>query len=330
MPTIVLIHGIAAENSSAASLLAVWRPALAGGLANAGRKDLSQQVLDNTITVDMAFYGNLFQGPATFDSAAVSGDAEEFARAIVTRAADSSANDEERVPNPDTPAAAEAVEAAKTAEVGGSSSAGDATAPPRPRGDDHGSSEEARAAREGIEGTFLQALDHLPWIKKTIFGLAEDTVAKPLKQVATYMHDQAIQDQVQRAVAALVDDGTKVIIGHSLGSVVAFNYVTHALDRDLPLLLTLGSPLGDKTLIYPRLVPQLPVYPPRVNLWVNVAARNDPVAANPNLADDFLGVPAGCGLNSGWTVQNLQGGAHSVLDYLNQEEVGKVIASALA
>jgi hypothetical protein len=49
----------------------------------------------------------------------------------------------------------------------------------------------------------------------------------------------------------------------------------------MPLLVTLGSPLGMWTRIYDRIQPRPPDYPNAVHRWVNVADPNDLVAADP-------------------------------------------------
>ena len=75
------------------------------------------------------------------------------------------------------------------------------------------------------------------------------------------------------------------MIGHSLGSVVAYESA-HRLTRPLPLLVTLGSPLGLRTIVNDRLRPP-PSFPLQVARWLNVADREDVVAAEPDLRPLF-------------------------------------------
>jgi hypothetical protein len=63
MAQIVLVHGIAQEQRSAAELEHEWIPSLAGGLANAGHRELSDRLRDHGFSVRMAFYGNQFLTP---------------------------------------------------------------------------------------------------------------------------------------------------------------------------------------------------------------------------------------------------------------------------
>ena len=52
-----------------------------------------------------------------------------------------------------------------------------------------------------------------------------------------------------------VGEGTRVLIGHSLGSVVAYEYVCRYRPPSVELLVTLGSPLGIPKLVFDRLTP---------------------------------------------------------------------------
>ena len=98
----------------------------------------------------------------------------------------------------------------------------------------------------------------------------------------------------------------------------------------LPLLLTIGSPLGLETIIYQRLRPQPPSFPPRVKRWVNVADREDYVAAEPDLRPMFSdGMPAAAMFESRFTVDN---GAqpHNADFYVSKAEVGKAVGEAVS
>ncbi|MBV8278676.1 MAG: hypothetical protein JO170_25920 [Verrucomicrobia bacterium] len=64
-----------------------------------------------------------------------------------------------------------------------------------------------------------------------------------------------IRHEALKTVLDLAGPDTKVIIGHSLGSVVA--YEAHLVRDPIPLLVTIGLPLGLDTIVYPRLRRQL-------------------------------------------------------------------------
>jgi hypothetical protein len=51
----------------------------------------------------------------------------------------------------------------------------------------------------------------------------------------------------------------------------------------VPLFVTLGSPLGMRTVVWPRLFPQPPSTPPGVRRWLNFWDRDDIIVARPQL-----------------------------------------------
>jgi hypothetical protein len=65
-----------------------------------------------------------------------------------------------------------------------------------------------------------------------------------LRQARLYLTDPAIKAQVDARVAETVTEDCRVLIGHSLGSVVALEHRRLHPDQPLDLFLTLGSPLG--------------------------------------------------------------------------------------
>jgi hypothetical protein len=164
---------------------------------------------------------------------------------------------------------------------------------------------EAQGPMHEAARAMIGAVTSLRWFGVGGMAFAERFVNKALSQVTRYMTDAELRVQVQSRVIPLVGPDTKVIIGHSLGSVVAYEVAAHSLNGPLPLLLTLGSPLGLRTIIYDRLRPQPPTYPSRVSRWVNISDRNDLVAAEPDLTSLFK--PDGTSevtFESAWTVDN--------------------------
>jgi hypothetical protein len=85
-----------------------------------------------------------------------------------------------------------------------------------------------------------------------------------------------------RVTDALETTGARVVIAHSLGSVVAYEALWERPDLAVDLLVTLGSPLALPHAVLPRLRPA-PVdgrgaRPPGVARWVNLADPGDIVA----------------------------------------------------
>jgi hypothetical protein len=308
MAQIVLVHGIDQQQKSADKLEAEWFPSLAGGVRIAGFPDVADRIWraggrPGAIESRMAFYGHLFLTPGQQgdDPSELTGDEAELADAIarewLTHAAKRASKEKSR-----------ATAARELAYVQGA------------LGQEQGIGSGVRTA--------LKSLSKISWFAPYGMGFAERFVNRALAQVTHYLNDEAIRGAALDAVMNLIAPDTKVLIGHSLGSVVAFE-AAHRLNQPLPLLLTIGSPLGLDTIIYPRLRPQPPAFPPRVKRWVNVADRDDFIAAEPDLAPMFSGgMPAGASFEGGYTVDN---GAqpHSADFYLGKAEVGRAVGQAL-
>ncbi|SDH63274.1 hypothetical protein SAMN05421505_11963 [Sinosporangium album] len=96
----------------------------------------------------------------------------------------------------------------------------------------------------------------------------------------------------------------RVVIAHSLGSVVAYEALWANPDLEVDLLITLGSPLGLRRVVFDRLTPA-PVKgrgqrPKGVARWVNIADKDDIAAIPPALAALFGGVDLDIQVNLDW------------------------------
>ena len=189
---------------------------------------------------------------------------------------------------------------------------------------------------DGVEQGFrdrfrsvIGSLARTKWFAPFGFMAAERFVNRALRQVSSYLSDDEIRRSTKERVHALLRPSTRVVIAHSLGSVVAYE-VAHELRSSLPLLLTLGSPLGLQSVVLRKVRPQPPRFPPAVRVWHNVASRADIVAAEPNLRPIFEGgMPESAVFESHWEVDN---GAepHRADYYLNKAVVGRIVATALS
>src|SRR5690606_11024102 len=149
-----------------------------------------------------------------------------------------------------------------------------------------------------------------------------------LKQVVHYLNDAGTRAQILARVLPHIDDGTKVVIGHSLGSVVAYEALCAKKLSGAVAFVTLGSPLGIRNVVYDKLTPPpsaegLGFWPPSASSWTNVAARGDIVAAQKELAGLFGARVTDVLVDSGWR-------AHDSLRYLNAAQTGAAIARALS
>jgi pimeloyl-ACP methyl ester carboxylesterase len=163
-------------------------------------------------------------------------------------------------------------------------------------------------------------------------GLAERVMLFDLQQVRRYVTDPVIRLAVQRRVAAEVGEDTRVLVGHSLGSIVAYEALCAHPDWPIRHLVTLGSPLGIRNLIFDRLIPApvaansrelTGVWPGGVAVWTNVADAGDVVALVKDLRPLFGGRITCYVVHNG-------SHAHDVRSYLTAAETGTAIAASLS
>jgi len=165
-------------------------------------------------------------------------------------------------------------------------------------------------------------------------AIGERALLGDLRQIRLYFGDREIRRQAVQRVDDAVGLDTRVLVGHSLGSVVAYEALSANVDWPVQLLVTLGSPLGIPNLIFDRLQPlPLPAtrpgsgprgcWPGADRAWANIADQGDVVALVKDLRPAF-----GSGVDC-WVVDN-GAHAHKVQPYLTAVETGRAIQSGLA
>ena len=150
----------------------------------------------------------------------------------------------------------------------------------------------------------------------------------PLREVSDYLlhHREAIQ---QRLLDALAPGDVRVVIAHSLGSVVAWETLARC-GMSLPLLVTVGSPLGIRGAIYDRLKPTPPCWPGGVQAWTNLSAPNDIVATPQELGSLFPSPHGRPLLDDAVQVRSVMPlGPHAFNRYLEAAKVWHPVAMAL-
>lgn len=152
----------------------------------------------------------------------------------------------------------------------------------------------------------------------------EQAVLFLLKQVKEYLHNPQTKQAIQDRVIKKVTSETKVIIGHSLGSVIAYECLCAHPEWNVETFVTLGSPLGMSPIVFDALTPAPQsgkgTYP-NVKRWFNVADQGDIVALEKALAPRFGAVEDRL-VHNGWE-------SHSATRYLNTKEAGSAIATGL-
>lgn len=159
-------------------------------------------------------------------------------------------------------------------------------------------------------------------------GLSGTAVALATHDVYCYLVDGSIKDDIDEGVANALKPGVEtVVVGHSLGSVVA-----HALLRErgedegwaVPQFVTVGSPLAVSR-IKQSIIP--PRWPTCVKRWYNARDKDDIVALYPLTPERF-----NVGEENHVTdalVVNRTSNQHGISGYLSDEKVAGVIYEAL-
>lgn len=197
-----------------------------------------------------------------------------------------------------------------------------------------------RAHREGLELRWTSALSATV-VHSAISFIARKTAAAELvieqflTDVAFYLDTPVIRAAVLDTVHKVLDEASDecdaiVVIGHSLGSVVAYDVLQERRDRcsTVALLVTAGSPLG-LPVVQRNLLPKghrgpwtLPRRNGQIVPWLNAFDVRDPVA----LINPLLGLYDG-EIRDERTANSSD--PHSIEDYLSDPDVARPIASAV-
>jgi hypothetical protein len=134
-----------------------------------------------------------------------------------------------------------------------------------------------------------------------------------------------LRAQMRGRIEPLVDGDTRVVVAHSLGTVLSYMALCNHPQWKVHTFVTLGSPLASPMvagLLDPKPVDGVGVWPGSVQRWVNVRAIGDKAAAVP-LQDLFGPRVEDILVDNGHR-------AHAPEPYLNARPTGEAIAAALA
>ena len=162
-------------------------------------------------------------------------------------------------------------------------------------------------------------------IDKNSPGLGTRTLETFTRDVFLYTRRAGIRDAIDEIVSRELTDQPTVVVGHSLGSVVAFS----VLGRDtraikVPLYLTVGSPLGVRSVRNAFIPLRRPA--PIAN-WYNAFDTRDVVSLYPL---DDRNFPVRPSIENNSTIRNGTDNRHGISGYLNDTTVGRKIADLLA
>ena len=178
-------------------------------------------------------------------------------------------------------------------------------------------------SRAGV-AEMLAHLAEGPGLEALSQAASEAAFDRTVDMVTTMTTVPDLRDQIRRRLEAVVTADTRVVVGHSLGSVISYMALRRNPDWAVDTLVTLGSPLGQK-MLQSQLDPPLADgngWPGSVQRWVNVAAVGDRAAAIHRLAEIYDPRIEDVQVDNGHR-------AHDPEPYLNASVTGAAVAAAI-
>jgi len=292
MKRLVFVHGRSQEKKNSAALKAQWIAAFSKGLAKSGL-----QLPISEKEIKFPYYGQ------TLYDLIANASADKVAEIVVRGAA----NDRESkvfVENILNDVLKKAgISEAQVAKIAGGNV--------RERGLQN---------KKWVLGLFRAIDKYMPFASGASIALITNDVYQ-------YLRNPGLRDAIEEGVrGALSDQTPMIIVGHSLGSVVCYNMLRRDGKRagwQVPLLLTLGSPLGI-SMIRDSLAPIRA--PEGVRSWVNAFDPADAVALH---ALDKLHFKVSPPIENLRHVRNGTDNRHGIAGYLDDKIVAKRIYDAL-
>ncbi|GGM94174.1 alpha/beta hydrolase [Streptomyces fuscichromogenes] len=277
-PRLLFVHGVGGPRSPAAEL-DTWLRALADGGRRAGH---ARRFLDLTqgwaADARFVYYGHLFGRPQ--EQGGEPGDPDDPENADATEA--------ELV--------RELFQEAVAAWLAGSADEQE-TGPLRhalaqlaPEGGAQGAGAVVRQVLD-CANTLLSA----PGLRTVGTWASAGLMVGQLRQVIRYLRraerddgGSTLDTRVRRCLHQELDSRVPtIVLAHSLGTVVALEAL-HTHDGEVPLFVTLGSPIGMRAAVGRRIRPQPLRVPEPVGRWLNFWDRDDLIAVRPQLEKSLL------------------------------------------
>ncbi|MFW8610147.1 hypothetical protein [Rhizobium beringeri] len=161
--------------------------------------------------------------------------------------------------------------------------------------------------------SILQALD------KHGGGLSADAIEAFTRDVYLYLTSELVRTEIDKIVMKSMNGEPTIVVGHSLGSVVAYNVLKTNPGFKVPMLVTIGSPLGIRAIR----TPLSPIgFPKSVTSWFNAYDTRDVVALNPLDSANFAVRPP---IENYSGVKNGTTNRHGISGYLGDPTVARKI-----
>jgi Serine aminopeptidase, S33 len=156
-------------------------------------------------------------------------------------------------------------------------------------------------------------------------GMNQTAIEVFTRDVYLYSTRSGVRDAIDAIVTKKLTEEPTVVVGHSLGTVVAYSVLTRDTRAiKVPLLVTVGSPLGVRA-VRDQFIPIQS--PPSVKSWYNAYDARDVVALYPLDRSSFPVTPP---IENYGKVKNHTDNKHGIDGYLDDPEVAGKIAPQLA
>jgi len=172
------------------------------------------------------------------------------------------------------------------------------------------------------------------WVQAVLRAIDKRTpgggamIALVTNDVHQYLTKMTLRTHIEDGVLQAMDHAREnVVVSHSLGTVVAYTVLRRLAKEGqawkVPLLVTLGSPLGIRA-VRGKLRPI--GHPACVTKWFNAYDPNDVVALNPLDEKNFAITPT---IENKGDIHNWTDNQHGIVGYLDDAVVAKRIHDAL-
>jgi pimeloyl-ACP methyl ester carboxylesterase len=152
----------------------------------------------------------------------------------------------------------------------------------------------------------------------------EATLDRTIDLATAMLSENDLHARLRARIESEITDDTRVLVAHSLGTILSYTALAQHDDWPVHTFVTLGSPLAVPMIfnsLEPAPVDGQAAWPGSVQRWVNVRALNDLACESP-LADHFGPRVEEFVIDNGHR-------AHSPEPYLNSRPTGAAIAAAL-
>jgi hypothetical protein len=161
-------------------------------------------------------------------------------------------------------------------------------------------------------------------IDRNAGSVSQSTIESFMRDVYLYTTRAGVRDEIDRIVGPALNETPCVVIGHSLGSVVAYNLLrTDRRALKVQAYITVGSPLAIRA-VRDQLRPI--GFPAPAKAWYNAFDPKDVVALYPLDAANFPVSPA---VENYGNVLNATDNRHGIIGYLDDANVAKHVLDAL-